>query len=296
MPGYHLPYFTAAAIGLYEKEGLDVEIVEPEPGIENVQAVARGAYDACLTSVAYFVQAKSSDRELAARFVFMVARRTHMAAFCVKGRQTATGWLPRTLEDLAGATLLGSSDSPFVRDYVATLREIGVEPGPTIDLPYGDVMDALAVGNGDVAADYIELLPAFETAAEPYGVRIEAFPFYNSGIDVYGSGLVVGTDAIANRPRAVGALVRAVRAALTATRRKPAIGLPLLEQRFPALDARRALAGWHAGEPLIFGENGAPDELGQMDVETWERTLEHQAAAHGGPRLAAASVFDASFL
>jgi NitT/TauT family transport system substrate-binding protein len=296
MPGYHLPYFTAAATGLYEAEGLDVEIVDPEPGVENVRAVARGAYDACLTSVAYFVQAKAADADLPAKFVFMVARRTHMAAFCIGRRPTAAGRVPRALEDLAGATLLGSRDSPFVREFLAAVRGLGIEPGPTVELPYEDVMDALAAGRGDVAADYLDLLPAFEAAAEPYGVHVDALPFYHAGVDVYGSGLVVGSDVIATRPDAVRRLVRALRAALTATRRKPAVGLPLLAQRFPATDPRRALDGWRAGEPLIFGENGAPDDLGRMDVETWERTLEHQSSVQGAPRVEPESVYDPSFL
>src|SRR5919204_591688 len=171
MPGYHLPYFTAAANGLYAAHGLDVEIVDPEPGPENTRAVALGTYDACLTSVAYFLRAKAADPALPAKFVFMVARRTHMAAFCAGDRPTAAG-------------------------------------------------------------------------------------------------------------------------ALTVTRRRPQIGLPLLESRFPSVDAHRALAGWEAGTPLVFGDDADADELGRMDAETWERTIRHHVDTQAIPPLPVESLFE----
>jgi NitT/TauT family transport system substrate-binding protein len=292
MPGYHLPYFTAAANGLYAAHGLDVEIVDPEPGPENTRAVARGAYDACLTSVAYFLRAKAADPALPAKFVFMVARRTHMAAFCAGDRPTAAGAIPETLHDLTGATVLGSADSPFVREYLAALRAIGAEPGPLVELPYGEVMNALAEGRGDVAADYLDLLPAFEAAAAPHGARVRALPFYAAGIDVYGSGLVVGSHLLESRRDVVERLVAAVRAALTVTRRRPQIGLPLLESRFPSVDAHRALAGWEAGTPLVFGDDADADELGRMDAETWERTIRHHVDTQAIPPLPVESLFE----
>lgn len=295
MPGYHLPYFTAAAIGLYEEHELEVEIVDPEPGIENVRAAARGAYDACLTSVAYFLRAKGEEPELPVKFVFMVARRTHMAAFCLAGRETASGRVPETLEGLAGAALLGSAESPFVREYLSALDELGVAPGPLVELAYEEVMDALAAGRGDVAADYLDLLPAFEAAAAPRGVEVRALPFYRAGLDLYGSGLVVSTRLLESRPEAVGRLVDALRAALRATRRRPQIGLPLLTSRFPDASERRILDGWRAGEPLIFGDDGEAS-LGAMDEATWERTIAHHAATHGTPPLPAAAAYDGSFL
>lgn len=281
MPGYHLPYFTAAAIGLYEQEGLDVEIVDPEPGIDNVRALARGAYDACLTSVAYFLRAKDEEPALPVRFVFMVARRTHMAAFCRADHAVDGGRAPETLSDLAGASLLGTADSPFVREYVGAMAELGIDAGPLVELPYDEVMEALAAGRGDVAADYLDLLPAFESAAAAQGVTVRALPFYRSGLDLYGSGLVVADRMRTERPEALGRLVAAVRGALELTRRQPRIGLPLLTSRFPEAEEARALEGWRAGEPLIFGDSADGAALGAMDASTWQRTIAFHAATHG---------------
>lgn len=297
MPGYHLPYFTAAAIGLYEDHGLEVELVDPEPGVENVRAAARGVYDACLTSVAYVLRAKTEEPELPVKFVFMVARRTHMAAYCRSDLTTAAGAVPETLADLSGATVLGSSQSPFVREYLSALAAIGAAAGPLVDVPYADVMEALASGRGDVAADYLDLAPAFEASARAHGAVVKALPFYRAGLELYGSGLVVGDRMRDERPENVRRLVAAVSAALHATRRQPQTGLPLLTRRFPDAGRQRTLDGWRAGEELIFGDNVSGGALGEMDTATWERTIAFHAVTHGTRAgLSPASMYDPSFL
>jgi ABC-type nitrate/sulfonate/bicarbonate transport system substrate-binding protein len=230
---------------------------------------------------------KLDDPDVPAKFVFMVARRTHMAAFCLERRSIDD------LEDLAGAPLLGAADSAFVLEYRALLGRLGVAPGPLIELPYERVMDALAEGEGDVAADYLDLLPAFEAAARRRGERIRVLPF-GPAVRVYGSGLVAGTRVIEQRPGAVRGAVASLREALLSTRRDPRAGLDALLARFPGADPERALAGWRAGEQLIF-DDGA-DMLGRMDEETWQRTIDFHADAHGTPRIAAPSVFDPSFV
>ena len=296
MPGYHLPYFAAESRSIYERHGLTVELVDPEPGPENVRAAAAGTYDLCLTSVAYYLGAKSDDPSLEAKFVFMVARRPHMAAFCLDDRRTAGGRATESLEDLEGATVLGTRDSPFVREYLAMMDRLGVQPGALLDVPYQRSVDALLDGEGDVAVDHLDLAPAFDAAAEPRALRVRALPFYEAGLDVYGSGLVAGGHVLARRPDAVRRLLRTLPEALDVTCCEPGEGLALMTERFPHLDPRRAMAGWEAGEPLLFPEADPPSALGRMDAETWRRTIAFHADAHGTRRLAPEDVYDASFL
>lgn len=290
MPGYHLPLFAAEANGIWRKHGLDVELVEPMPGPENAKAVAAGRYHACLTSVAHFLRAKRDDPDLGAKFIFMVARRTHLAAFCIADRPAAHGRPIEQIDDLAGATFLGEPRSPFVREYIALLRWLRLEPGPGVARPYDEQFDALAAGDGDVGIDFLDLRPRFEAALAP-GQRLRALPFYEGGVDVYGSGLVAGVEWLESRPEAARRLTEALRDALLATREEPAAGLDALCRRYPRTDPTRALAGWSAGARLIFG-----GELGAMDAETWRRTIDHHALASGTPRLDVASVFDGSLV
>src|SRR5919201_1477484 len=113
MPGYHLPLFAAEATGIWQEHGLDVELVDPFPGPDNAKAVAAGRYDACLTSVAHYLRARREEPGRAARFVFMIARRPHIAAFVIEGRPADHGRPIVDFADLAGASFIGAL--PFYR-------------------------------------------------------------------------------------------------------------------------------------------------------------------------------------
>jgi ABC-type nitrate/sulfonate/bicarbonate transport system substrate-binding protein len=281
MPGYHLPCFAGITDGIFRRYGLDVEIVDPEPGPDNILAVDAGRYDLCLTSVAHFLNAKRRQPDIEPRFVFMIARRTHMAAFIVVDRIATHECAIVDHSGLDGASVLGAPDSAFVREYVALLDQIGGSPGPIVETPYEQVMAALAAGKGDVAPDFLNLLPKFEAAATT-GARIVALPFYEAGVDIYGSGLVAGRQLRQERPLVLQNAVNALREALIATREEPNLGLDALKARLPAVDPDQALADWQAGEPLIFG-NGDEHQLGTMSHQTWRRTLEFFASAYGDP-------------
>ena len=296
MPGYHLPCFAAVTQGIFRRHGLDVEIADPEPGPDNILAVDAGRYDLCLTSVAHFLNAKRLKPAIDPRFVFMVARRTHMAAFVLADRIAANGRTIAEHADLDGASVLGAADSPFVREYVTLLDHIAGSPGDIVERPYEEVMAALVHGEGDVAPDFVNLLPKFEAAAAGTGARIVVLPFYEAGVDIYGSGLVAGRRVREERPLVLGRAIDALREALIATRDDPELGLQALTERLPAVDPDQALADWRAGEALIFGDD-EDHELGAMNERTWQRTLEYFAGAYGDPGdIELGALCDTSFL
>jgi ABC-type nitrate/sulfonate/bicarbonate transport system substrate-binding protein len=296
IPGYQLPCFAGITQGIFRRHGLDVEIVDPYPGPDNILAVDAGRCDLCLTSVAHFLNAKRLEPAIEPRFVFMVARRTHMAAFVVADRVAASGRAVVEHADLDGATVLGAPDSPFVREYVALLDQIGCSPGPVVEMPYEEVIPALVRGDGDVAPDFVNLMPKFEAADAGTAARIVCLPFYQAGVDIYGSGLVAGRELREERPHVLQNAVDAFRESLIATRDEPDLGLQALAERVPTIDPDLALADWHAGEALIFGDE-EDDQLGSMSAETWQRTLAYFASAYGDPgEIELSALCDTSFL
>lgn len=143
-------------------------------------------------------------------------------------------------------------------------------------------MVALAEGRGDVAADFVDLEPRFQAAADPFGIRIESLPFHAAGIDIYGSGLVTSTRLLREDPETVDRAVAAFREALLASRDEPELGLDALISHIPAADPDLVLAGWQAGSALIF--HAEPTALGTMSAEKWRRTIAYHADAYGSPR------------
>jgi NitT/TauT family transport system substrate-binding protein len=295
MPGYHLPCFAGDTDDIFGRHGLSVRIVDPIGGPANPAAVAAGELDLCLTSVAHFLAAKRADPDLAARFVFMVARQSHMAAFVVRDRPAAHGRPILTYADLDGASLLGDPESPFAREYGALLHHLGASAGPAVDVPYESIMRALAEGRGDVAADFVDLHPRFQTAGDLSGVRIDALPFHAAGIDIYGSGLVASTRMLRERPDTVRAAVAAFHEALLASRAQPRLGLQALLDHIPTAEEDVVLAGWDASVAAIF--DAEDSAVGTMSADKWRRTLAYHAQAFGGPHdLAVEEVCDGSAL
>jgi NitT/TauT family transport system substrate-binding protein len=254
-----------------------------------VHAVAAGRYDVCLTSVAHFLRAKAEDARLSARFVFMVARRPHLAAFVVEGRPAAHGRPIESFADLDGASVLASPESGLGREYGALLSTLGAEAGPPVESRR--TFAALAAGEADVGLEFLEMLPRYEAAARKQGVSVRALPFYEAGLDVYGSGLVVGHGLIEVRPDVVHRIVGAVAEGLAATRDDPWPGAEAMRAQYRGVDPSRAVASWETGHPLVFFD----EELGAMDAAGWERTISHHAVVHGTPSVPADEVFDASF-
>lgn len=292
MPGTVLPYFAAAAGGIFAAEGLEVEIVDSQlGGPASVRAVAAGQYDCCFTSANHFLTAKGKEPQLEAKFVFMVARRPHMAAFAIEHRPAAHGHAVEGFEDLHGATFVGQPDSQFAREYMALLRHLNVEPGGVLGIPYGEVMEALAAGRADVAADWLDLLPDFQNAASRFGVRAIALPFFEEGVTSYGSGIVAGMDVIRSRPETLRRFVAALREGLVATHRRPDLGVEAMLARFPDIDPERAIAQWKAGERLIFDSAGSVEALGVMDTARWEATIARHSATYGTGELSPETVF-----
>src|ERR671930_141930 len=157
MPGYHLPLFAAAAGRIFEEHGLEVELVDPFPG--------------------------------PAKFVFMVTKRPHLCVFVRRDGDI------HTFQDLEGATVVGSPELPFVREFDTLLHRLGITRGQALEMPYSETIEAFASGKGDAAVDFLELRPAFEQA----GADVRALPFYEAGLHVSGRRILVRTQIISER-------------------------------------------------------------------------------------------------
>ena len=262
LPGYHLPYLAGAGEGLFAEHGLEVEILEPAPGPENVRRVAEGGSDFCLTSVAHYLNARRRWGDLAARYAAVVVQRSPMAALVAAASPLALA------ADLPHQRVGGRPDDGFVLDYAAALDALGLGPPAVVPMEHGDAPEALGRGAIDAVPEFVDLVPRVRREA---AIPVRAIAF---GTEVYSSGLVAADDLPAE-------LVERMRAALVASlqrqREQPRRGLAALGERYPEVDPEAAVEGWHLAEPNIF--TGAP--VGAMDPARWEATLAHVARARG---------------
>lgn len=251
---------------------MDVEILDPAPGPDNVRRVASGGADFCLTSVLHYARARAQHGDLPARFAAVVVQRSPMAAIVAADSQIAA---PADL----GARRVGVAEaSVFLLEYEAALARLGVGRPVVVPVPYAEAPAALGRGEVDVVPDFIDLLPRVRRQSR---TAVRGIPV---GPEVYSSGLVAA-DRLADD------LVRRMRSALVAAlerqRRHPHAGIEELARRYPDSHAADALEGWSLVEPNIF--TGA--EPGSMDPSRWEATLRHLAATHELALLAPSTVY-----
>lgn len=294
LPGYHLPYFAAAANGIFAAHGIDLEIVTPPSTLlDSVRAVADGRFDCCLNNVHWFLQAKNHDAALKAKYVFMVVPSSHLAVFAIDGRRASHGRPIESFADLDGASFIRSPGFTYHAEYFALLDRLGLETGDVVEAPY-PAATALCSGEGDVTANWVDLLPDFEAAARHHDVKLRVLPFAEAGLNVYGSGIVAGPSLVESRPQMLRRLVAAVKEALITTRQDPAAAVQAARRCSPALDLERASGGWSAIQPVIFGA-GQADVSGAMNEAIWRATIAHHAAAYGTHLIEPEAAFDPRF-
>jgi NitT/TauT family transport system substrate-binding protein len=259
-----MPYLAAAANGLFAEFGLDVELMEPAPGPENVRRVAAGGSDFCLTSVAHYLKARYQSGALAARYAAVVVQRDPIAGLVAAGSAITTP------AQLAGARLGGPADSGLVAEYQAGLEALGLARSVLVPLDYGKAPEALGRGEVDAVADYVDLVPRTRRQAKvPVRAVQLGLPFYSSGL--------VAADRLSDE--LVGTMCDAIAAALERQREDPGAGVASLLERYPDVDPAEALEGWALGEPNIFTD--AP--VCAMDADRWAATIDFTARAHRWP-------------
>ncbi|MDP8927879.1 MAG: ABC transporter substrate-binding protein [Actinomycetota bacterium] len=241
-----------------------------------------------------FIEAKESDPGLAARYVFMVSRRSHIAAFTLTRGTARQVRSVKEFHQLNGASFLRSTDASYMGapEYLPLLQLLRLHPGTILNVHYSELYEAFVEGRGDVAVTWLNLLPDVQAIAGGRDMHVQAFPFHKAGLNVYGSGIVASQYMINVRPEVLLRFIVALREALQAVRRDPGIALRVFQERYPDRDPERAIEVWNAGKQLIFGDDDAQDALGTMDTATWQATIEHHARSYGSANFSPCEAFD----
>lgn len=252
-----------------------IEFPEHAPREANIERVADGDAEFCITSVKHYLSARALLGEVPARFVAVIGQRSTIGCL-VPWDSTA-----REAADLAGSRLGGDPDSPLVQSFQAGLRWLGYETAELV--ASDDPAQALARGEAEVIAATVDTVRRNERRS---GLRLRAIPL---NVDIYMSGLVAADDVPAHFVRR---LVSGIRSALQQQRENPKAGLSQLLGRHPEVDAEDAVEGWSAVEPFIFTD--VP--LLSMTAAGWQRAVSHISEAHDLPNIDVESVYRPEFL
>lgn len=265
--------------GLFAEHGLDVEILDPSGGPDNVARVASGGSDFALTSVNHYLSAVAHHGELAARFVAIIVPRSPIGALVAASSDL------REPADLARARVGADPANPQLIELVATLEHRGIGTPTVVDMPDAALARAaLARGEIDAIPALVDALPRRRRQA---GIDLRAVHVGRD--DVYASGLLAADrfpDEEAWQVR------RAVVAAVESQRYRPSAGLDTMDARYADDRTEDAPEGWAMLEPFVF----TGDPVGSMDQCRWATTLDFLCHIRGLPRPAAESVYRPQFL
>jgi len=264
--------------GLFAEHGVDVEILDPSGGPDNVARVGAGDSDFALTSVQHYLSARAEHSDIAARFVAMVVQRSPIGALVA----ASSPW--RYPADLANRRVGGDPTNPQVVEFLATLEHLGIAPPELIELDADTARAQLAGGDVDAIVALVDALPRRRRQA---GVDLR--PIHIGRDDVYGSGVLAGDHV----PDDVVTQVRAgVVAALEAQRRAPDAGLDQMADRYGDDRTDDAPEGWRMLEQFVFTDR----PVGSMDAARWQTTLDFLCQARGLEVPAADTVYRLQFL
>lgn len=280
LPGYHLPFFTGVASGIFAEHGLVVDILDPPPppGSTNSHRVATGGAEFGLTGVTYFLFArKEAGDGLAARFVSVIHQRSPLGAIVADDSDI------EGIADLPGRRIGRGALTGWLADECGqVLADRGLGAPVYVDLPHGDAPYALGRGEIDACATMVDTIGGIAVKG---GLAVRGIEL---GLDLYSSGLIA-SDSVPSE--VVGRMRAAVTAAFEAQRSDPDSAVAEFCERFPDVAPPVARAGWDLLQPFAAVDAGT----GAMRRARWATTIDWVSRVHSLPAVDPEQVYRPEF-
>jgi len=229
--GKHAPWYVALEKGFYAKRGLAVTIQSSTGSADTVRTIGSGGADFGFADIATMMVAKSRGApvQAAAQFGYVGATIMWRDEGIIKG-----------VKDLEGKSLAISPGQAqwFLMPAYARVNKIDFkaikiqETAPPIQpaalaTKKADFIIMFRASNDEVA----------EMAASKVGVKLKRVFMKDTGLDIYGTSLVVKDDDVKKRPEFVRAYVEGTLEGLRYARDNQEEALKILLKQKPELDS-----------------------------------------------------------
>lgn len=263
--GPFAPFYLGDAMGFFEDQGIDLEILEGNGTIPSAEAVGNGEDDFGYVDTA--AAARLIDQGLPIKTVAQIRQVTSMAVIA----PTTSGI--SSPEDLAGKSVSHTPGDSLSQIFPAYIRVNELDSGaieqPTLD--YSVYLQAVADGEVDAILGYTDW-EGF--TLESQDIDIDTLLFADSGVNIVDYGVVTSQELIDQDPdlvrRFLAATVQSWSYAVDNVDEAVAAG----QELFPEFDeelARRQVESL----PDWFGDSvddGRP--IGWVEEEVWATTLD----------------------
>lgn len=229
--GKHAPWFVALEKGFYTKRGLKATILGSTGSADTVRTIGAGGADFGFADIGTMIVAKSRGApvQAAAQFGYVPAT--------VMWREDTD---IKTLKDLEGKSYAISPGQAqwYLMPAYCRINKVDYK-AIRIQETAAPLQPAALVAK---KADFIVMYRASndevaELAAAKQGIKLKRIFMKDTGLDIYGTGLIVKDDDIKKRPEFVRAYVEGTLEGLRYSRDNQEEALKILLKHKPELDA-----------------------------------------------------------
>ena len=266
--GKHIPWFVAIEKGFYAKRGLAATIQAGAGSADTVRNIAAGGADFGFADMATAIVARSRGTP-----VQTVAQLGYVPTTILWREDTAI----KTLKDLEGKSWAISPGQAqwFLMPAYCRINNINFK-AIRIQETAPPLQPAALVAR---KADFIVMFRASndevaELAADKQGIKLNRIYMKDTGLDIYGSGLVVKDDDIKRRPELVRAYVEGTMEGLRYARDHQEESLDILMKLKPELNKVLATVQLkNALSEVMIPPESVQVGLGYMRPEIMEKTV-----------------------
>lgn len=266
--GKHAIWFVASEKGFYSKRGLSVTIQAGTGSADTVRAIAAGLADVGFADMTTAIIARSRGTS-----VLSVAQLGYVPTTILWREETPI----KTLKDLEGKSLAISPGQAqwYLMPAYAKINNIDYK-AIRIQETSPALQPAALVAK---KADFIVMFRASndevtETAATKQGIKLKRIYMKDTGLNIYGSGLIVKEEDVKRRPDMIRAYVEGTMEGLRYARDHQEEALQILLKQKPELDKELTrIQLKNAIDEVFIPPESLESGFGYMKPDIMEKTV-----------------------
>ncbi len=263
----HLPYVVGKHQGIFERNGIDLELVPGSGSADSVKFVATGTHQMALASGTNVIMARAQGLPIK---VVGIAYQWDPWGFM---------WLPdakiTSIKDFRGKRIADTKASVTYPEMLAALKKHGLDPEKDvtiINVQPGGATQAVASGTADIGNIMIF---RDNYALERITKKVPGvLPMKDLGINIYGMTVIANESFLKEKPDVVRRMIKSIYQCWEMAFKDPAgavetfhkLGV-LADKTKPPTETRRELEGII---PFIKGDVYQTQGLGWSDKARWE--------------------------
>lgn len=263
--GDHAAYYVAKKLGLYERAGLDVNIVRGFGSADTVTRVDAGSAEFGIADAPTTIVGRGRGAK-----VKLIAMLFDLSPFTMWTTKSSG---IKTLKDLEGRTVgvpAGDAQRVF---FPAVAKSLGIDLSRVrfVNIKPEAKIAALASGQVDATFDFITGLPLWRQAL---GDNYHYVRWADHGFDLYGNAIITTDRMIKDRPETVRRFLQASLAGWQWTLMRPQEAIEVLREAHPSIDPVVYLENLQLVIDLMYTPRFEQYGLGYMVPERMARNVE----------------------